>query len=113
MKPTEPGNSSPASPGRSQPSWTVQLEERFLRRLAKGGLTAGELGLVDRAIARVAAQFGRPHEHSGLGIRRMKGDISERRVGSGIRLLFRSQPHRLMFFFAGNHDEFRREIQRL
>jgi len=27
--------------------------------------------------------------------------------------LFRSQPHRLMFFFAGNHDEFRREIQRL
>jgi len=113
MKPTEPENSSLTSPEHSKPSWNVQLEKRFLRCLTKAGLSGKEVALVDQAISRIATQFGRPHEHSGLGICRMKGDVFECRIGLDFRLLFRSQPHRLVFFFAGNHDEIRREIQRL
>ena len=70
-----------------------------------------------REIARVTdathAGFGKPHLHSGLGIRRLRQNYFECRVGLDIRLAFRIERDRLIFVAAGNHDEIRKLIKAL
>jgi hypothetical protein len=59
------------------------------------------------AINRVLESWGRPHGHSGIGIRRLTKTIFECRVGLDDRLafVFIATPPELVFFFIGNHDE--------
>jgi mRNA-degrading endonuclease YafQ of YafQ-DinJ toxin-antitoxin module len=70
-----------------------------------------------REIARVIdathAGFGRPHLHSGIGIRRLRQNYFECRAGLDIRLLFRVERNRLIFVAAGNHNEIRKLIKTL
>lgn len=51
--------------------------------------------------------FGNPHVHSGLGIRKLRGNIFECRTGLGLRLVFAARKGTLTFDFAGNHDAIR------
>ncbi|MEI8038500.1 MAG: hypothetical protein WCJ14_08925 [Verrucomicrobiota bacterium] len=52
------------------------------------------------------ASWGRPHLHSGIGIRRLTQSIFECRIGLDDRLafVFIATPPELVFFFLGNHD---------
>lgn len=61
----------------------------------------------------VLAGWGKPHGHSGLGIRRLIRTIYECRVGLDERLafVFVAKPPELVFFFIGNHDEIQRLIR--
>jgi mRNA-degrading endonuclease YafQ of YafQ-DinJ toxin-antitoxin module len=59
------------------------------------------------------AGFGKPHLHSGLGIRRLRQNYFECRVGLDIRLAFRVERNRMIFVAAGNHDEIRKLIRTL
>jgi len=65
------------------------------------------------AINRVLEGWGRPHVHSGIGIRRLTQTIFECRVGLDDRLafLFIATPPELVFFFLGNHDEIQKLIR--
>ena len=65
------------------------------------------------AINRVIEGWGRPHLHSGIGIRRLTKKIFECRVGLDDRLafVFIAPPPELVFFFIGNHDEIRKLIR--
>ena len=65
------------------------------------------------AINRVLEGWGRPHVHSGIGIRRLTKTIFECRVGLDDRLafLFIATPPELVFFFIGNHDEIQKLIR--
>ena len=65
------------------------------------------------AIHRVLECWGRPHVHSGIGIRRLTKTIFECRFGLDYRLafVFIATPPELIFFFIGNHDEIQRLIR--
>lgn len=65
------------------------------------------------AINQVLENWGRPHGHSGIGIRRLTKTIFECRVGLDDRLafVFIATPPELVFFFLGNHDEIQKLIR--
>ena len=62
----------------------------------------GKIGL---ALKCLEQDFGHPHRHRGLGIRRLTGNFFEIRVGLEIRLVFQNRADCLLFVMAGNHDE--------
>jgi len=68
---------------------------------------------IGAAINRVMEGWGRPHLHSGIGIRRLTKSLFECRVGLDSRLafVFIATPPELVFFFFGNHDEIRKLIR--
>jgi len=49
--------------------------------------------------------FGKPHLHTGLGIRKLGKNLYECRTNLAWRLIFEAQKGTLTFDFAGNHDE--------
>lgn len=53
----------------------------------------------------VRLQWGYPHLHSGLGIRRLAPNLFESRVGLQERLIFQNLEGGLYFHFMGSHDE--------
>ena len=65
------------------------------------------------SIARVHEAFGRPHIHSGLGLRKLHSNIFECRAGLKLRVVFRDLKESLQFEFIGNHDEVDREWRKL
>jgi hypothetical protein len=62
---------------------------------------------VARAIDDLREALGRPHQHIGLGIRKLHRNYFECRAGLELRLVFRLDPGLITFTFAGNHDEVR------
>jgi hypothetical protein len=60
---------------------------------------------VAESMRSAAENFGRPRLHTGLDIRRLGMNLFECRTGIHRRLLFKSGPDVITFFFAGNHDE--------
>jgi hypothetical protein len=81
----------------------LDLGDSFRRRVrGYPKETRGKIGL---ALQQVERDFGNPHRHSGLGIRKLTGNYFEIRVGLDIRLVFQNCPESLLFVMAGNHAE--------
>jgi hypothetical protein len=57
--------------------------------------------------------FGHPHTHRGLGVRKLTGNFFEIRAGLDIRLVFQNRPESFLFLMAGNHDEVQRFLREL
>jgi hypothetical protein len=72
-------------------------------------LTAQQQAAV-AAIARVEPAFGRPHLHSGLGLRPF-GKYFEFRAGLELRILFLAEGGDLHLCFVGNHNQVRAFIK--
>lgn len=68
----------------------------------------GKIGLALQCLER---DFGHPHRHRGLGIRRLTGDFFEIRAGLDARLVFQNRADCLLFVMAGNHDEVQRFLR--
>lgn len=72
-------------------------------------------GLIGR-LEEVGNQFGKPHQHQGLGIRDLGSDLYECRSGLDVRLVFvkdsTTKPPTLYFDMIGNHDDVRRYLKR-
>ncbi len=64
--------------------------------------TRSKIGL---ALQYLERDFGQPHQHRGLGIRKLTGNYFEIRVGLNIRLIFQNRADCLLFLLAGNHDD--------
>ena len=62
---------------------------------------------IGEVITAVRDGFGAPHLHSGLGIRRLRNNLFECRVGLKLRLVFDAEPGVLSFSDIGTHDEIR------
>jgi len=62
-------------------------------------------GKIGRALQFLERDFGHPHRHQGLGIRKLSSAYFEIRVGLDLRLVFQNRPECLLFVMAGNHDE--------
>ena len=71
-----------------------------LRRLSKAERTECWLALCD-----LGDSFGRPHAHSGLGIRKLGNRLFECRGNGELRFIFQDRPSDLFVSFLGNHDE--------
>jgi hypothetical protein len=65
---------------------------------------------VKAAIARMEPAFGRPHLHSGIGLRPF-GKYFEFRAGLELRVLFLAEGGDLHLCFVGNHDQVRAFIK--
>ena len=65
------------------------------------------------ALLELGEAFGNPHIHSGLGIRKLKGNIFECRAGLANRFGFVDSGEQLVVSFLGNHDELRRWVRDL
>ena len=63
-----------------------------------------ELQAVERACRLAEEGFGRPHQHAGVGLRRLGRNRFECRVGLDRRLVFSREGDVLLFDFAGSHD---------
>jgi len=59
------------------------------------------------ALCELTEGFGRPHLHSGLGIRKLGGKLFECRGNLALRFIFQDRPTDLFVSFLGNHDEIR------
>jgi hypothetical protein len=81
---------------------SVEASGLFISRLRKLDLDRPS---VFAAMQLCAAAWGQPHFHSGRGIRRLGEGVYECRMDLGTRLVFRHTAGRLLFDFAGNHDQ--------
>ncbi|MEI6083523.1 MAG: hypothetical protein WCS70_04405 [Verrucomicrobiota bacterium] len=68
---------------------------------------------IGQAIDRLQTSLGQPHQHAGLGIRKLVKNYFEMRVGLDLRLVFKLDSDSITFAFAGTHDEVRRFLKRL
>ena len=86
----------------------MRIETLPAFRQAARRLNARQRAELEAALRRLPEAFGRPHVHSGLGIRRF-GDGFELRAGlrAGLKLraLFDWTPPVATFVFVGTHDE--------
>ena len=57
------------------------------------------------ALCELTESFGRPHAHSGLGIRKLGNKLFECRASLALRFIFQDRPTDLFVSFLGNHDE--------
>lgn len=55
--------------------------------------------------------FGKPHLHSGIGIRKLGPNTFECRAGLRLRLLVADSKEMLRAYFIGNHDDIRRRVR--
>lgn len=90
----------------------ILLGERCQRDLAK-------LSSVDRVrclelLLTIPKGVGRPHEHSGLSIRKLHGSgVYEARLGLDLRLVFALRADQIILVMVGSHDEVRRYLASL
>ena len=89
----------------------IDLLESFRRDVRK--LRKSRRREVARAIDAVRDGFGKPHFHSGLGIRRLRRNYFECRAGVDIRLVFRAEKGCLSFLAAADHGTIRKFLKGL
>ena len=63
------------------------------------------------ALSELPDSFGRPHVHSGLGIRKLGKKLFECRGNVTLRFIFQDRPDDLFVSFLGNHDEVKALLQ--
>lgn len=63
------------------------------------------------ALGRLCEEFGQPHLHSGLGIRKLSRRYFECRAGLQWRLVFTDTHEGVIVIFLGSHDEVRKLLQ--
>lgn len=63
------------------------------------------------ALLQLIETFGRPHIHSGVGVRKLGRCLFECRGNRDLRFLFLNLDDCLEVRFLGNHDEIRQEIR--
>jgi len=79
--------------------------ERALRRSSESQARA-----IETALSKLLTAFGRPHDQ--LGLRKLRKNIFEFRVGLDLRIVFRKDDDALFLLEIGNHDKIKRFLER-
>jgi hypothetical protein len=87
----------------------LSIDPEVLRRLRN--LPKNERTECLLALCELPETFGRPHVHSGLGIRKLGDKIFECRGSVALRFIFQDRPSELFVSFLGNHDEVKALLQ--
>ena len=83
----------------------VDIGPRLVRTARKLG--PGIFGKVEKALSEVAAHFGDPHRHTGLGLRKLGRRSYEARIHLDWRIVFIREPDRLTAYDVMDHDQVR------
>lgn len=81
----------------------LSIDPAVLKRLRK--LSKDERVECLLALCELTAQFGQPHLHSGLSIRKLGGKLFECRGSLALRFIFQHRRDDLFISFLGTHDE--------
>ena len=81
----------------------LSIDPDVLRRLRE--LPRSEKSECLLALCELVEGFGRPHSHSGLGIRKLGNKLFECRAGLALRFVFQDRSADLFVSFLGSHDE--------
>ena len=65
------------------------------------------------ALCDLIQTFGRPHLHSGLGVRKLTKNVFECRGNLKLRFLFFNRPADLYVWLLGDHDEVRAALREI
>ena len=87
----------------------LSIDPAVLRRLQN--LPKNERSECLLALCELPETFGRPHAHSGLGIRKLGDKIFECRGNVSLRFIFQDRPADLFVCFLGNHGEVKALLQ--
>jgi mRNA-degrading endonuclease YafQ of YafQ-DinJ toxin-antitoxin module len=93
------------------PPLSIEVSTRFKSEART--LSADQLDHLDEALPLLAATFGQPHRHAGLGIRRLKKDHFEFRLDRDTRVIFTLEGSTAILRTIGNHDDMRRFLKTL
>lgn len=92
------------------PPLSIEFSARF--KAQSRALPAARQALVAHAVAALGDAFGKPHLHSGLGIRRLKRDYFEF-CADRARMVFKLEGSTASVMLVGNHDDVQRFIKNL
>jgi hypothetical protein len=81
----------------------LSIDSKVLSRLRE--LPKDEKAECLSALCDLLESFGRPHAHSGLGIRKLGKKLFECRGTLALRFVFQDRQNDLFVSFLGNHDE--------
>jgi hypothetical protein len=87
----------------------LHLSKRFLKVL--DGANDSDRARVESALLQLGAQWGAPHAHAGLSIRRIQANFFECRAGLYLRIVFRVTPGGLDLIMFGDHDAVRQLLR--
>ena len=93
------------------PPLEVEFSPRF--RANARALPPDRQEQIGQAVALVGEAFGKPHLHTGLGIRRLKGAYFEFRVGRDLRVVFKLNGSVVTLLLVGTHDAVQRFLKNL
>jgi hypothetical protein len=83
----------------------IVLGPRFVRAARKLG--PDSRAKAEAALGAVADQFGDPHRHGGLGLRKLARRLWECRIDLELRIVFIQDQKRLRAYDIMTHDELR------
>jgi hypothetical protein len=66
---------------------------------------------IGRALTELENAFGQPHQHRGLGVRPLREDYYELRLGLNQHLVFSNSEAGLVCEALGNHDDVKRFLK--
>ena len=90
----------------------ITFLEPFRRRCR--GLEAEQQAAVLQALLELDAALAQPHEHRGLGLRKLHpAGLWEIRVGLDLRVVFRLKGDEIICSLLGAHDDVRRFLKNL
>ena len=70
--------------------------------------SGAELEEIQRRLRQLLEDFGKPHLHAGLGLRRLTPRLFEFRISTGTRVVFAYiKPRTFRLAMTGSHDEVR------
>jgi hypothetical protein len=87
------------------PPCAVELGSRFRDQVRI--LPGDSRREIEGALRRLSEIFGKPHLHSGLGIRKLRDSYFECRVGRDTRMVFKLERSTLVMTRIGNHEDIR------
>lgn len=89
----------------------VFFHPRFVREMRK--LSDAEQKVIQAALSAVMQDFGNPHQHGGIGLRKLGKKAWECRVGLERRIVFELSEDGLVAFGIMNHDQVRTWVRNL
>lgn len=91
------------------PPLPVKVAKPAAAELAR--LTDDERAEVVARLSEVAHAFGNPHNHGGLGLRKLKGRVYEFRARRSLRVIFLWRDGTIWIEAIGNHDDVHRFLK--
>lgn len=87
----------------------VRIQAALLKEIR--AKSASERQAIGTRIAEAQRSIGQPHLHRGVGLRKLRDDYYEIRVGLKLRLVFENTSEALVFECMGDHNDVRRFIR--